>query len=46
MREVFSADQRFRPVETPGALASTITDFEREFLARGVATLRSAFQLD
>ena len=46
MREVFSADQRFRPVETPGALASIITDFEREFQARGVATLRSAFQLE
>jgi tRNA (guanine-N7-)-methyltransferase len=46
MRDVFSADQRFRPVETPDALSSIITDFEREFQARGVATLRSAFQLD
>jgi tRNA (guanine-N7-)-methyltransferase len=46
MRGVFSADQRFRLMETPGALASIITDFEREFQARGVATLRSAFQLD
>ena len=46
MREVFAADQRFRLVETPEVLASTITDFEREFQARGVATLRSAFQLD
>ena len=46
MREVIAADQRFRPVETPGALASMITDFEREFQVRGVATLRSAFQLD
>jgi len=46
MREVFAADQRFRLVETPEVLASTITDFEREFQARGVATLRAAFQLD
>jgi tRNA (guanine-N7-)-methyltransferase len=45
MQEVFAADQRFRPVETPDALASVITDFERGFQARGIGTLRSAYRL-
>ncbi len=45
MREVFAADQRFRPMETPADLASVHTDFERDFQARGVATLRAAFRL-
>lgn len=45
MREVFAADQRFRLVETPDALASVFTDFERDFQARGVATLRAAYRL-
>jgi tRNA (guanine-N7-)-methyltransferase len=45
MQEVFATDQRFRLVETPAALASVTTDFEREFQARGIATLRAAWQL-
>ena len=45
MREVLAADQRFRLEETPDALASVITDFEREFQARGIATLRAACRL-
>ena len=45
MREVFAADQRFRLAETPDALASVITDFEREFQARVIATLRAAYRL-
>ena len=45
MQEVFVADQRFCFEETPDALASVITDFEREFQARGIATLRAAYQL-
>jgi tRNA (guanine-N7-)-methyltransferase len=44
MTEVFGSDQRFKPVETPPALASVLTDFEREFNARGIATLRAAYQ--
>ena len=45
MQEVFGADKRFRFEETPGALASVITDFERDFQARGIATLRAACRL-
>jgi tRNA (guanine-N7-)-methyltransferase len=45
MQEVFGADKRFRLVETPTDLESVTTDFEREFHARGVATLRAAYQL-
>jgi tRNA (guanine-N7-)-methyltransferase len=45
MREVFGADQRFRFEETPDALASVITDFERDFQARGIATLSAACRL-
>jgi tRNA (guanine-N7-)-methyltransferase len=46
MTEVFGSDQRFKPVETPLALAAVLTDFEREFNARGIATLRAAYQRD
>jgi len=46
MREVFGADRRFRPVETPASLAEVRTDFEREFNARGLPTLRAAYQRD
>jgi tRNA (guanine-N7-)-methyltransferase len=45
MREVFAADQRFHFEETPDALALVITDFERDFQARGIATLRAACRL-
>jgi tRNA (guanine-N7-)-methyltransferase len=45
MNDVFRASPAFRPAETPAELASVITDFEREFLARGVNTLRAAYQL-
>jgi tRNA (guanine-N7-)-methyltransferase len=44
MTEVFAADARFQPVATPGALASVLTDFEREFTARGIATRRAAYR--
>jgi tRNA (guanine-N7-)-methyltransferase len=46
MTEVFRADQRFQSVETPPELASVLTDFEREFNARGIATRRAAYQRD
>lgn len=46
MTEVFAADARFQPVATPVELASVLTDFEREFNARGIATRRAAYQRD
>jgi tRNA (guanine-N7-)-methyltransferase len=46
MTEVFLADARFQPLATPVALASVLTDFEREFNARGIATRRAAYQRD
>ena len=46
MTEVFQADKRFQSVETPPELAAVLTDFEREFNARGIATRRAAFQCD
>ena len=39
MREVFGANPSFRPMEMPGELSAVLTDFEREFHARGVTTL-------
>jgi tRNA (guanine-N7-)-methyltransferase len=44
MREVFAADKKFQPVETPAELAGLLTDFERAFNAAGVSTLRAAYQ--
>jgi tRNA (guanine-N7-)-methyltransferase len=43
MSAVFKASPLFRAVETPAALAALLTDFEREFLARGVMTLRASY---
>jgi tRNA (guanine-N7-)-methyltransferase len=45
MTEVFAADAGFKPVETPVELAELPTDFEREFNAKGIKTLRAAYQL-
>jgi len=45
MQETFIANQRFQLVETPEALASVITDFELDFKAQGIATLRAAYRL-
>jgi tRNA (guanine-N7-)-methyltransferase len=41
---VFSASPLFRPVETPVELSALLTDFERDFQARGIATLRAAYR--
>jgi len=46
MREVFAADQRFRPIDTPAELAAVVTDFEKDFNAQGIPTLRAAYQRD
>jgi tRNA (guanine-N7-)-methyltransferase len=45
MTRVFGASRAFKTVETPAELASLFTDFEREFQAKGVATLRAAYEL-
>ncbi len=44
MDEVFGAAVEFKSVETPAALAAITTDFERDFNAKGIPTLRAAFQ--
>jgi tRNA (guanine-N7-)-methyltransferase len=46
MNEVFGAAQEFTAVETPAALAQITTDFERDFNAQGIPTLRAAFALN
>lgn len=45
MTEVFAARGEFQKVETPVELAGLLTDFEREFRARNIQTLRAAYQL-
>ncbi|MBI3415115.1 MAG: tRNA (guanosine(46)-N7)-methyltransferase TrmB [Verrucomicrobia bacterium] len=44
MTEVFRASSAFSAIPTPPELAEVTTDFEREFQARGVPTLRVAYQ--
>jgi len=45
MTRVFAADARFVPVETPESLSRVVTDFERNFNAKGIPTQRAAYQL-
>ena len=45
MTEVFAASRDFQKVETPVELAELTTDFERDFNAKGIQTLRAAYQL-
>ena len=45
MNEVFAVADFFEKTETPAALAEITTDFERDFNAQGIPTLRAAFQL-
>ena len=44
MLAVFRASPLFQGLETPANLAALPTDFEKEFQARGIPTLRAAFQ--
>jgi len=44
MTEVFGANLNFSAMETPDDLSAVLTDFEREFQARGVSTLRAAYR--
>ena len=45
MTEVFAAAQEFLAVETPASLAELTTDFERDFNAQGIPTLRAAYRM-
>ena len=45
MQEVFAANDGFQLCETPADLMAIITDFERGFQERGVATRRLACRL-
>ena len=45
MIEVFDASKEFQKIETLVELAEVLTDFEREFNARGIPTLRAAYQV-
>ncbi|MCX8089589.1 MAG: tRNA (guanosine(46)-N7)-methyltransferase TrmB [Verrucomicrobiae bacterium] len=45
MQAVFGGHPAFRSTETPEELASLLTDFEREFRARNIQTLRAAYQV-
>ncbi len=44
MTEVFRASRDFREIETPAELLEILTDFEKDFRARGIHTLRAAYQ--
>ena len=46
MTEVFGGSGDFREMETPSELAELPTDFEREFNAKGIRTLRAAYRLN
>jgi hypothetical protein len=44
MTGVFGTSREFHRIETPIELAELLTDFEREFRARGIQTLRAAYR--
>jgi tRNA (guanine-N7-)-methyltransferase len=44
MMEVFGGSREFQKIETPVELAELLTDFEREFNAQGIKTLRAAYR--
>lgn len=43
MTEVFAVNKNFEATTTPQTLAAVLTDFEREFNARGIQTNRAAY---
>ena len=45
MRRVFGADAGFQAVEAPDQLTALLTDFEKDFTAQGVKTLRAAYRV-
>lgn len=46
MVAVFAGSPAFRLGETPEELSTVLTDFEKDFLSRGIKTLRAAYQRD
>lgn len=44
MTRVFAADPAFHGMETPPGLLAVATDFEKDFIARGLAIHRAAYQ--
>lgn len=44
MTQVFGMNKHFAAVETPERLAAVLTDFEREFNAKGIRTNRAAYR--
>jgi len=44
MTAVFRDHPAFRVADTPAEVASVLTDFEKDFLARGIGTLRAAYR--
>jgi tRNA (guanine-N7-)-methyltransferase len=44
MVNVFTGSGAFQPTETPLALSTLLTDFEKDFRARGIETLRAAYR--
>jgi tRNA (guanine-N7-)-methyltransferase len=46
MKAVFGASPLFREVETPAELSAVRTDFEKDFNARGIETLRAAYRVE
>jgi tRNA (guanine-N7-)-methyltransferase len=44
MTSVFTASGRFLPAETPAELGTLLTDFEKDFHEKGVATVRAVYQ--
>jgi tRNA (guanine-N7-)-methyltransferase len=45
MLGVFGASPMFQAAETPDGLCALLTDFEKDFQARGIKTLRAAYRL-
>ena len=45
MLSVVAADPAFCPVETPRELSALLTDFEKDFQARGIKTLGAAYRV-
>ena len=44
IKSVFHEHPSFQPTATPAELEAILTDFERDFQARGVTTLRAAYR--
>lgn len=45
MTRVFDGNSAYEKIETPEAISSVVTDFERNFHLRGVPTLAAAYRL-